>query len=331
LALSSNLLQQSGWSQTPTTLGQAMGGAVNAGRQTQNESLNAALQAQLLKSQITRNERGDQTTAQREYEFAKQQGYKGTFEEWKQITQQESAGPASIQEYNLYSEQTKAAGGTPEPFDTWMQRRARMSVGAPFVQTEQAGGKGAFDRRTGGFAPATTLDQEAGAAERLKNAEAFGTAAGKIAGEIVGGIQKKGSDAQGAQRLLEGADALIDIATGSMVGNVRDKFVGAFGYSTDGATAIAELKLLQANLMMQQPRMEGPQSNLDQQLYREMAGLIGEPNVPADQKKAALRKILELQEKYVDRAASQSPPPRPGAPGAPKSETAAERAKRMGL
>jgi hypothetical protein len=50
MAMFSNLLANSGYTDRPTTLGQAVGGAMQAGRQTQNESLQQALQAQLMKS-----------------------------------------------------------------------------------------------------------------------------------------------------------------------------------------------------------------------------------------------------------------------------------------
>jgi hypothetical protein len=158
------------------------------------------------------------------------------------------------------------------------------------------------DPVTGEKRPLSSIENEAAGAGAVKQAEGYGAAFGKAAGEIAGGIQKKGSDATSAQNMLEGADALIDIATGSAAGNVRDKFAGAFGYSTDAATALAELKVLQANLMLNQPRMEGPQSDRDVELYRDAAASLGDPNVPAPQKKAALRQIFRIQDQYKERA-----------------------------
>jgi len=49
---------------------------------------------------------------------------------------------------------------------------------------------------------------------------------------------------------------------------------------------------------MGMPRLEGPQSNLDQQLYREAAGQIGNPNVPPQTKKAAIETIRKIQNSY---------------------------------
>lgn len=52
MALAASLLQASGPSTQRVGLGQAVGGAIMAGRQAKNESLNAALQANLMKSRI---------------------------------------------------------------------------------------------------------------------------------------------------------------------------------------------------------------------------------------------------------------------------------------
>jgi hypothetical protein len=327
MALSSNLLAQSGWSQTPTTLGQAMGGAVNAGRQTQNESLNSALQANLLKSQIAKNERPNLPTSAEEFEY-----YKKLSPEDRIIfdAMKKKAGPAAIQEFEYFK------GLSPDDQATYTKLQRQPTV-PKIVNIGNV--PHLVDPVTGVRTPLSSLENEMAGAGAVKQAEGYGAAVGKAAGEVAGGIQKKSSDAQGVQTLLEGADALIDVATGSTVGVVRDKVAAVFGYAPDGAQAIAELKILQANLMLQQPRMEGPQSDRDAILYREAAGQIGDPSVPAATKKTALRKILELQNKYRERAEAEPasiPTTPPGAaataPGKkPSGESAAERAKRMGL
>jgi len=56
--------------------------------------------------------------------------------------------------------------------------------------------------------------------------------------------------------------------------------------------------------MTNMPRMEGPQSDADVKLYRDAAGQIGDPTVPASIKKAAVGTIRQLQEKYKERADS---------------------------
>ncbi len=98
--------------------------------------------------------------------------------------------------------------------------------------------------------------------------------------------------------LLDEAEKYIGKATGSMIGSVADSAAGALGVSLPGAQNIARLKTLEAGLVMGMPRLEGPQSNLDQQLYREAAGNIGDANVPAATKKAAIDTIRRIQNSY---------------------------------
>jgi hypothetical protein len=59
--------------------------------------------------------------------------------------------------------------------------------------------------------------------------------------------------------------------------------------------------------MMAQPRMEGPQSDKDVALYRQMSGQIGDPTVPGAIKQAALETIRGLHEKYAGMQPGESP------------------------
>jgi hypothetical protein len=45
--------------------------------------------------------------------------------------------------------------------------------------------------------------------------------------------------------------------------------------------------------------MSGPQSDKDVLLYKQMAGQIGDPTLPAAQKKAAMDTILKLNSQYA--------------------------------
>jgi hypothetical protein len=228
--------------------------------------------------------------------------------------------PARMQEWLQDNKDRAAVGLKPRPYLDFVTEVSKRSVGAQYTQTTQGGVPGAFSRTGGGFTPTGTLDAETDAARQLSEAKARGAAYGKISGELTGGILKKGTDAVGAKAMLSTADALIDVATGSAPGAARDAVAGFFGFTPEPAEAIGSLQILQANLMMNQPRMEGPQGVLDVKLYEKMAGQIGDPMVPAGKKKAALREIIRLQDKYIERAtdAGMSPlaPPRPGA--APK-------------
>jgi hypothetical protein len=99
--------------------------------------------------------------------------------------------------------------------------------------------------------------------------------------------------------LLDQAEPIITQATGSRIGSLADQAAGAFGGSTPGAQAAAQLKVLEGRLIGLMPKMSGPQSDKDVQLYRDMAGQLGDPTVPAPQKQAALQTLRQLHQKYA--------------------------------
>jgi hypothetical protein len=118
---------------------------------------------------------------------------------------------------------------------------------------------------------------------------------------------KREQQARNALDIIGEAEKLIDKGTGSYIGAGVDMVGKAFGGATPGAVAGGQLKALEGALMMAQPRMEGPQSNMDVQLYRQMAAQIGDPTVPPKIKKAALATVKELHQKYSGQAAPASP------------------------
>jgi len=109
---------------------------------------------------------------------------------------------------------------------------------------------------------------------------------------------KKTAAAKNLMPLIGQAEKLIGGATGSYAGAGIDQLARLAGVSTDGAQNIAQLRVLEGNIMMAQPRMEGPQSNMDVELYRQMAAQVGDPTVPNATKKAALRTLRTLYDKY---------------------------------
>jgi len=243
---------------------------------------------------------GNEPNSVREYEFAKNDGFKGSFQDWVAAGGQ-SSRPSSVQEWEFYNGlmQGDRTGGTNNAkLYLEMKRNPNMIVrdvgSVPTVVAPSVSGTSTV--------PLSTLGQEAHGAETLKQAEARGSTMGKARGDIEGGIETKGANAVGTQNLLDIADPLIDAATGSTVGAGADAVSKFFGKPTSGAEAIAKLKVLQAGLMTSMPRMEGPQSDRDVQLYRDASGQIGDPTVPADIKKAALQTIRQIQQKYVERA-----------------------------
>lgn len=124
---------------------------------------------------------------------------------------------------------------------------------------------------------------------------------------------KRQQQASNALGIIKEAKTLIDDATGSYLGAGMDQAARAVGWGTDSGQAAAKLKALEGALMMSQPRMEGPQSDKDVALYRQMAGQIGDSTVPASTKRAALDVIERLHQRYA--GGQQS------APSVPPNET----------
>lgn len=114
---------------------------------------------------------------------------------------------------------------------------------------------------------------------------------------------KREQQAGNALSIIKEAEGLIDKATSSYAGAGIDQAARVFGAATPGSTAGAQLKALEGSLMMSQPRMEGPQSDKDVALYRQMAGRIGDSTVPAAEKKAALGVIRQLHQRYAGQQA----------------------------
>lgn len=301
MAMAAALLEASGPSPNRTSLTQALGRSMGAANQAGAAGVDQALQSALLRKQLqnaSTNQFGSVPIDK--FEPASIEKYKktGNYADLIPI-KEESKEHGDVTRYKYFNTLT------PEE-----QQKFLLTQRAPVTDrlTEINGVQSFANPVTHRVTPLSTLDAEAAARERLKQAEAAGSAFGKASGEIAAGIVKKGVDAKSVTDVLDRADGLIDIATGSGAGAVRDKFVGWFGYAPEPAQAAAELKVLQANLMLTQPRMEGPQSDSDKIMYQEAAGQIGDPNTPAPVKKAAMRTIRHMQEKYMERAAAITGP-----------------------
>lgn len=121
--------------------------------------------------------------------------------------------------------------------------------------------------------------------------------------------QKRVGDAKDVLSLLNEVDTLLPKATGSYAGLGYDAIAGGlFGASTKGAEATAQLRALQGALIAKMPKMSGPQSDKDVQLYREMAGQVGDPSIPVPQRQAAASMIRKLNEKYAGMDEGSSKP-----------------------
>lgn len=250
----------------------------------------AQSQEQLRQAQIQKLQQPEQGPASvQEYEYAVKNGFKGSFQDWT-IAGGQTSRPSSVQEWEFFS----ALPLDKQKLYLEMKRNPNMSVqqvaGVPTVVAPSNLGTSTQ--------PLSSLPQEVSAAKDI----AAGKSAGGVVGEAQGAIEKKGINSTGVLKKLDLAEPLIDAATGSLAGAARDKLAAAFGEAPKGAQAIAQLKVLQADLMLSMPRMEGPQSDRDTMLYREAAGQLGDEKTPAAIKKAAVSTIRRIQEQYAGKS-----------------------------
>ncbi len=89
-------------------------------------------------------------------------------------------------------------------------------------------------------------------------------------------------------------NGLIDQATGSGAGALRDKGAAFVGQSTKGAVAIGALQPVYDLVLKMVPRFQGAQSDKDVASYNRAAGDLANPNVTKDVKKAAAQTILKI-------------------------------------
>lgn len=100
--------------------------------------------------------------------------------------------------------------------------------------------------------------------------------------------------------LLNGIEDLIDQAHGGFFGNVYGGMEAAVGKRSEANIADSQLNVIAGALTSQMPKMSGPQSDKDVLLYRQMAGDIGNPNISAEAKKAAVATVRGIQDAYIN-------------------------------
>jgi len=133
------------------------------------------------------------------------------------------------------------------------------------------------------------------------------TGMGKNAADLQMMQSKNVVNANNAQTLLGEARNLLPKATGSGIGSIINAGKGFVGVSDEQTQANAGLEAIGARLVIQMPRMEGPQSDKDTALYKAMAGKIGDSSIPIGDRLAAIDVIESLNAKYLNKG-TQAPP-----------------------
>lgn len=99
--------------------------------------------------------------------------------------------------------------------------------------------------------------------------------------------------------LIGRAKEILPNASSGVLSGLATSGQEALGISTPASQADAQLKAISGQLISMMPRMEGPQSDRDVQMYQQMAGDLANPNLPIQTRLAAADTIIGLQEKYA--------------------------------
>ena len=139
--------------------------------------------------------------------------------------------------------------------------------------------------------------------------------------------QQETKRAQNVLSLTQQAEQILSSGkvTGSGIGSLLDTGASWFGVSTEGAQGTAQLSTIAGQLVAQMPRMEGPQSDKDVQMYKQMAGDLSNASLPVATRMAALRQMQALNEKYLNNGTggypdASAPPESIAAPKTPSGK-----------
>jgi hypothetical protein len=197
------------------------------------------------------------------YELAKQEGFKGTFFDYKRQLAEAGRPPAQPREPAPRTTKVELADGT----------------------------IGVMDLATGEVTPAKVGGQ---AAKGKPSAFAEKSAAQR---------KQLGLDLDRAIVELTDATksgGLIDQSTGSGAGRLVDVGAGFFGRATPGAIAAGKLAPIADLVLKMVPRFEGPQSDKDTKSYKEAAGQLADSTLPTAIRKQAGLEIVRLMKARKD-------------------------------
>ena len=111
------------------------------------------------------------------------------------------------------------------------------------------------------------------------------------------------------------------VAVESDIGQMARRTGRAFKMTTEAGEDAAALEVIGGSLVTMMPRMEGPQSDLDADLYRKMAGKVGDSTISLNERLAALKEVERLWRKWDKSPEAQNY--KPWKPGQPTTRPAA--------
>jgi len=117
------------------------------------------------------------------------------------------------------------------------------------------------------------------------------------------GAGRKPVDPKKVNQILDEIEKVIPQTSGGAVGGALNWLKGQANISDPTTQANTKISAAGASLMMNMPRMEGPQSDKDVALYREQIGKLNDPRTPRGDKKAAVAIIRALNKQYASQNA----------------------------
>lgn len=196
LSAAASLLEGGGPSLTPTSLGQNLGRALNAGMGSYQMGRQQALQNALMKRQMARSDR-DEGRANRALDLQEQRLQSGVDD------------PSAVREWQFYS------ALSPEQQKQYLEMKRAL-------QLAQIGGVQNVVRPGGEVQPLSTLDQEAAAKEELAAASTRGQESAKATVNAASELSKIEEREAQVLRILD--DPNFDAAVGPI-----DQFSGRLG------------------------------------------------------------------------------------------------------
>lgn len=120
-------------------------------------------------------------------------------------------------------------------------------------------------------------------------------AVGKKEGEIA----VKEITAPETNAIIQEIKTILPKSTSGIFQAGISKSASLAGISTDMDKADRQLQILGGRLIQSVPRFEGPQSDRDVALYKQLAGDVANPNVAYKSRVSALKQIENLNKKYL--------------------------------
>ena len=137
----------------------------------------------------------------------------------------------------------------------------------------------------------------------------------EIVGKKQGEQAVKQISAPETDAIIQQIKIILPQSTSGVIQAGVSKTASLAGISTTMDKADRELQILGGRLIQAVPRFEGPQSNQDVALYKQLAGDIANPKIAYQSRLAAVKQIENLNQKYLNKSSpsqeSQKPNARP--------------------